>query len=174
VDPLEKIPTTLHGGETLYVAEIIITDFLPSTHTLAYLFAHSTPLTVAAEALGSGLGWSLTVPAANTVQWPSGPIAFAGYATATDTGAKVTAVDRGTIRITASPTYVSWAKTALTAVEAAIAGRADDAQTNFTLGDMAIGFMSLDALIKARQWLKAEVRKDGANRPRRIMLSRFS
>ncbi len=173
MDPLELLPDTLHGGETLYVASIVVTDFVPATHTLSYMFAHSTPLTVAAAALEDGTGWSLTVPATETVKWPTGPISFTAMVTA-ESDDRVTAVDSGAIRVTASPLFVSWAKTALDAVEAQIQGRASSDQQSMSLGDMSVGFMSMKALLESRQWLRNEVRKDSSNRPRRIILARFT
>ena len=171
MDPLELLPTSLHGGETISV-DVVVSGFLPSTHSLAYHFASATPLTVAAVATEDGTGWTLTVPAASTLAWPSGSLAFIGMATAT-TGGIATAVDVGSIRITASPLFVSWAKTALAAVEAAIEGRATDGQNNMAIGDMSVGFMSIDSLLKVREFLQAEVRKQGANRRSRIMRARF-
>ena len=171
MDPLNILPTTLFGGETL-VEEITVDGYTPATHTLAYHFALTTALTVAAVANGTGTGWTLTVTAAQTVLWPSGSLAFIGYATAT-TGGRVTAVDTGAIQVTASPAFTSWAKTALAAIEAAIAGRASVDQTNFTIGDMTVGLMSFEALTKARDWLKSEAMKDGSNRTARIIRTVF-
>jgi len=39
---------------------------------------------------------------------------------------------------------------------------------------MSVGFMSMKALLESRQWLRNEVRKDSSNRPRRIILARFT
>ncbi len=171
MDPLEILPTAIHGGETIAV-DIVVSGFLPATHTLAYHFAAAVPVTVAAVANTAGTGWTLAVPTATTVTWPSGSLSFVGMVTAI-AGGVVTAVDAGAIRVTASPLFVSWAKNALTAVQAVIEGRATDGQINMTIGGMNVGFMSLDSLIKAREFLQAEVRKQGANRQSRIMRARF-
>lgn len=172
MEPLELLPTTLQGGETLYVESIVIDDATPATHALSYIFAAKTSATVAGVALEDGTGWSLTVPAATTLTWPSSRIAFTGYTTAI-TGGRVIAVDHGVIAVTASPAYVSWASTVLAAVDAAIAGRATDAQLSVTIGDMSVSKMTLESLFKARDWLAAEVRKDTANKMPRIIRARF-
>lgn len=170
MDPLSVLPISAYGGETIY-AEITIDGYLPADYTLSYSFAADVPVTITAEADGD-TGWTLTVPAATTLAWRSGFVGFSGLATA-KVGGRVTAVDSGSIRITASPLYVSWAKTALAAVEAAIAGRASSDQVSFTIGDMSVGLMPMESLIKTRDWLYSEAQKDGGNRMRRVILSVF-
>ena len=172
MEPLNLMPGTLYGGESIVISDILIPEFTPATHALVYHFSDSTGATVTATANNAGTGWNLSVPPATTLTWKSGSLAFIAYATASS-GGRVTAVDSGAIMVTAAPSYTSWAKTALTAVEAAIAGRATDGQTNFAIGDMSVGLMSFDQLMKAQQWLKAEVAEDGSNRPIRIMRTRF-
>ena len=171
MDPLNILPTTLYGGETI-VESITVNGYTPATHTLSYHFALTTALTVAAVANSGGTGWDLTVTAAQTVLWPSGSLAFMAYATAS-TGGRVTVVDAGAIQVTASPAFTSWAKTALAAVEAKIAGRASEDQTNFSIGDISVGLMSFEALTKARDWLKTEASKDGSNRVARVIRTVF-
>ncbi len=173
MEPLALLPTTLHGGETIAV-EIIVSGYLPSTHTLAYQFTHSTALTVTATANEEGTGWKLTVPATETVKWAAGLMRFVGMATRTSDSV-VTAVDEGSMAVTVSPFFVAWATTALAAVEAAITGRATDAQKRVGMGDLTVEGMTLDELIKARVWLQAESRKaQRGGTPKRIILSRFT
>ncbi len=173
MDPLELLPTTLHGGETIAV-EIIVSGYLPSTHTLAYQFTHSSALTVTAAANQAGTGWNLIVPATETVKWAGGLMRFVGLATRT-ADSVVTAVDEGSIAITVSPFFVAWATTALAAIEAAITGRATDAQKRVGVGDLTVEGMTLDELMKARIWLQAESRKaQRGGTPKRIILSRFT
>lgn len=168
---LGALPDTLYAGETLAVASIIVPGFLPATASLSYTFAAPTAQTVAGVALGSGLGWSLTQTAANTLLWPAGGLHFIAYATVSGV---VSCVDAGFVNVQASPTQAaSWYVTALAAVEAVIEGRASSSQQNFTLGDMSVGYLPLDQLIKYRAWLQAEVKQRGPNRVKRRLLSRF-
>lgn len=179
---LAFLPQRLTSGETIYIAadngkanaeDIIVTGYLPSTHTLQYQFAGTSALSVDGVANGAATGWTLTVTAAQTLLWRGGTIPFVGFATKTANG-MVTAIDQGSIAVTASPLTASWATTALAAVEAKIEGRASSDQESFTLGDMAVKFMAIDELVKLRDWLRAEVKRNGPSRIKRIIRTRFT
>ena len=169
-EALELLPGRIHGGETIKVS-ITISGYIPATHTLSYHFAAAVATTV--PATENGLGWTLTVPADTTVQWGSGHVPFVGMATAKDTDAIVTAVDEGRILVTASPAFTAWANTALVAIEAAILDRATDAQSNMAIGDMSIGHMRVDELIKMRDWLKSEVIRQRQGSVLKILRGRY-
>jgi hypothetical protein len=167
------LPDELVAGTTLQVDSIVLSDATPLTHTLAYSFAGSSVDTVSAVALNDNSGWSLTVPPATTQTWPAGDLQAVAYLTRTSDGL-VTAPDFGTIRIQGSPSYSSWAATALAAVQAAIQGQASSAQLSFSIGDMQVSNMPIKDLIEMRDYLKAEVKNETAKRPKRIIRARFA
>lgn len=172
VNQLDFIPSELMGGETIAVT-VEVDGYTPADYTLKYQFAASTPVEIAGVANEDGDGWTITVPAATTAQWPSGVVSFVGFVTASGEGGAVTAVDSGFIRVTASPMYVSWAKTAIASIEAVLANTATSEQASFAIGDMSASKWPPKQLMEFRDALILEVQKSGANRIPRRMLARF-
>ena len=171
VNQLDFIPSELMGGETIAVT-VEVDGYTPvDGYALKYQFAASTPVEITGVA--SGDGWTITVPAATTVQWPSGVVSFVGFVTASGEGGAVTAIDSGFIRVTASPMYVSWAKTAIASIEAVLANTATSEQASFAIGDMSASKWPPKQLMEFRDALILEVQKSGANRIPRRMLARF-
>jgi hypothetical protein len=180
---LGYIPAQVTAGETIWIAaanttratdaDIILSDYTPAGGcSLSYLFAAATPITVAAVANGAETGWTLTVTAAQTLAWRAGSTAFAGQVT--DAAGHVWLVDEGVIVVRASPAAVSTYAAALTAVESAIAEYAANPYGSFTIpGGMTVQYRSIEELINLREFYRAEVSRDSANRARRIIRTEF-
>jgi hypothetical protein len=177
------LPEWIVAGETIWIAaantaqsgeDIILDDtYLPETHTLAYDFAGTTPTTITAAANTGGTGWTLEVSATETVTWRGGAVAFRGKVTDKTTG-RVTTVDVGEIQVKASPLTVSQYAAALAAVEAAIAEYAANPYGSFTVpGGMTVNYRSMDELLALRSFYRAEVARETATRPRRVILGEY-
>jgi len=180
---LEYIPNSIVSGESIWVAaantlgnaaDIVITGYLPTTHTLTYSFHASTPVSVTADANGDNTGWTLDVTGAQTALWYAGRIQFVGMATNTSSG-RITAVDRGAIKVYANPTLASEYASVLTSIDAAIADYADNPFGSISIGpDTNITYRNLDQLIQLRNHYQDLVNRQTASRPCRIIRAKFT
>jgi hypothetical protein len=171
------------AGESIWLAaansaqngeDLIFTDYTPAGgYTLAYQFAASTPISVAASANGDDTGWALTVTGAQTLLWHPGVIRFAGLVTHT-ASARIFAVDEGAIAITASPMATSEYASVLAAIEAAILNFATNPRSSFSVDGMSVNYGSLKELIDLRAVYKAEVASQTGKRIKRIIRTRFT
>jgi hypothetical protein len=83
-------------------------------------------------------------------------------------------VDEGVVVVRASPAAVSTYAAALAAVESAIAEYATNPYGSFTIpGGMTVQYRSIDELLNLREFYRAEVSRDSANRARRIIRTEF-
>lgn len=176
------LPDCVVAGETIWIdatnttqdkADLVFTDYLPTTHTLVYNFAAATPISVTASANSGNTGWTLTVTAAQTLLWKAGLMRFTGLATHTSTS-RVFAVDEGSISVTASPLAVSDYAAALTAIESAISNFATSPNRSFQLGDLSVTYASVEELLALRNFYRFEVSRETGGRIRRIMHTRFN
>jgi hypothetical protein len=177
------LPTQINAGETIWLADantaqgtedIVYSDYTPGDgYTLAYQFASDTPITVDAAANGDDTGWTLTVTAAQTLAWNAGTLAYAGYVTKT-AGGHVTCVDSGTISVTASPLKVSAWKAVVASCDAAIANYAANPYGSIMIDGIQSTYRSLKQLTDLRGYAKSMLAADTANRPRRIIRTRFT
>jgi len=176
------LPARIVAGESIYVAaantlqewagnDITFDDFTPPTATLAYQFAASTPVSVAAVANGGNTGWTLEVPGATTLLWAPGRITFVGIATVSG---RTYAVDEGYIEVAASPLRVSAWVAVLASVDAAIASYAETPRGSISVNGMSVSFRSLSDLTNLRDYIKARLAEDSASRPRRIIRTRLT
>jgi hypothetical protein len=182
-DKLGYLPDSVVAGATIWIAaanpvgelqDITLDSFSPDDgYTLAYQFAADTPISVSAVANGANTGWTLEVTGAQTLLWAPGSLTYAGIVTHTASG-RTFSVDLGTISVNGSPMRVSQWKTALTACDAAIASYAANPHGSFNVGAMSVTYRSLSQLTDLREWLKYMVSLDNANRPRRIVRTRFT
>jgi len=177
------MPQQIVAGESIWISadntlqgmsDIVVSGYLPTTHTLAYQFAATTALTVSASANASNTGWTLEVTGAQTALWYAGVIRFAGFATETSTS-RVTAVDIGAIIVTASPAIESQYQTILDAIDAAIEDYAANPFGSISMGgDVNITYRSLDQLLDLRRFYQAKVDRQTSGRQRRIIRTRFT
>lgn len=184
---LGYIPDRIVAGETIWIAaanttqatnaDIVLTDYLPASYSLAYQFAAATPIAVDAVANGAGTGWTIEVTAAQTLAWKPGRIRFAGYVTALS-GGRVFAVDAGAIEVTASPLATSDWTAVVAACDAAILAQMATGQTSgsFTVDGMSKSFTyrSADDLMTLRAYAQNMADLETGNRPKRIIRSRFT
>lgn len=184
---LGYLPDRIVAGETIWIAaanttqatnaDIILTDYLPASYTLAYQFAAATPISVSAVANGGGTGWTLEVTATQTLAWKPGEIRFAGYVTA-KTGGRVFAVDAGAIAVTASPLATSAWTAVVTACDAAILAQMATGKTSgsFSVDGLSQSFTyrSADELMTLRAYAKNMADLETGNRPKRIIRARFT
>jgi uncharacterized protein (UPF0264 family) len=179
------LPSRVQAGETVWVAaantaqsrvDIVIDGFTPATHTLAYQFAASTPITVSAVTNGS-TGWTLEVSATATLAWKPGTIRFAAYATAI-VGARVFAVDAGTISVDASPLATSAWSAVVSACDAAMLTQAGTGEQSgsFSIDGISKSFTyrSAQDLITLRAYAQNMVEQETAGRMPRVIRSRFT
>ena len=169
--------TYITAGETLS-ATLTRADYPPSTHSLEYRFRHAGG-TFTATCTESGSNYILTVAASVTEDITPGDVLFVGYATVTATSA-VVKIDSGSIKVYANPVKETTNARALRAIRARIEGRATDDQLTLSLGDVTLGYMKMDELIKAESLFarrvagemeKAVVAAGGPSRRR--ILTRF-
>ena len=181
---LGHIPADIVSGETIWIsaanttqdtnADIVLADYTPAGgYTLAYKFAASTPISVAAAANGDDSGWTLEVTAAQTLLWKAGTIRFAGYVTHTSTG-RIFAVDAGTIRVTASPMATSSWSAVVTACDAAIATYAANPHGSFSVDGMSVTYRSLSQLLDLRTYAQSMTEQETGTRGKRIIRTRFT
>jgi len=182
MDNLGHIPSRIVAGETIWIAaantlqsrdDIVLTDYLPTTHTLAYKFAANTPATIAGVANGDNTGWTLEVPAATTLAWKPTRINFAGFVTNATTG-RVTAIDAGIVTVDPSPLATSDWTAVVTACDAAILKFAASPHGSFSIGDMTVTYRSLSQLTELRAYAKTMEQAETGQRPKRIMRTRFT
>jgi hypothetical protein len=178
-----NLPQTITAGETLWIAaantlqdrdDITIDDVTPAGgYTLAYQFAASTPLSVAAVANGANTGWTLEVTGAQTLTWAPGVVAYTGIATHTASG-RTFAVERGSILVAASPLRVSSWAAVLVAIDAAIASYAANPNGSISMEGMSITYRNLAQLTELRDYANYRLQQDTSNRPVRIIRTRFN
>jgi len=175
------MPSRVQAGESIWIAaantaqgraDITFDGYLPADYSLAYHFAASTPIAVAAVANTGGTGWTLDVTGAQTLAWAPGRLPFAAYATHTASG-RVFAVDGGTMTVDASPLRVSAWTAVVTACDAAILQYAGNPHGNFSADGMSFSFRSLADLTNLRDYASARAAQDSASRPCRIIRARF-
>ena len=180
---LGYIPTSIICGESIWISaantiqsgkDIILADYSPASgYTLAYQFASSTPLSVAAVANDDDSGWTLEVTGAQTLAWSPAVIAYAGIVTHTATG-RTFSVDSGTITANASPLRVSSWVAVLATVDAAIASYASNPNGSFTVDGMSVSYRSMSDLIALRDYVSFRLSQDTASKSRRIIRTRFT
>jgi hypothetical protein len=171
MEQLGILPVEIVGGES--ITKVISIDGRSSADgwALKYVFSDKDTTQVTCTSGDAG-AFNLFVPFDITVKWPGGVIRFVAYVSKDTT---TEAVDAGGISVTASPLAPkSWAQAALDAVEAVIAGVASSAQASMSIDGIAITQRSPEQLIELRNWLRAEARLAGANRPRRIIRTSFT
>lgn len=177
------LPSRIVAGESIWLAadnsaqdgeDLIFTDYTPAGgYTLAYQFAASIPISIAATANSGNTGWTLIVTGAQTLLWRPGVIRFAGLVTHT-ASARIFAVDEGAISVTASPMATSEYASVLTAIEAAILNYATNPSSSFSLDGMSINYGSLKELLDLRAVYKAEVARQTGKRIKRVIRTRFT
>ena len=176
------MPARIIAGESIWIAaanavqssaDLTFDNFTPAGgYTLAYRFASATPATVEATANGANTGWTIDVPAATTLAWKAGAIAFAGVVTHTETS-RVFAVDEGSIAVTASPLATSSWTAVVAACDAALLTYAGGA-SSFTLGDMSYTYRSMEQLLMLRDYAQARANEETGGRQKRIIRTRFT
>jgi hypothetical protein len=176
------IPESIVAGESIWLSEsnstqgaedITYADYTPAGgYALAYDFAASTPITVAATPNGANTGWALEVTPVQTLLWKSGQLSFAGYVTHTATGRKF-AVDAGYISVTASPLSVSQWSSVVAACDKAILESGSSGYTSFSVAGVNATFKSTADIIALRDYARTMERQESGNRLRRIIRSKF-
>ena len=167
------MPDALTPGETVEET-VTLVDYSPDdSYTLAYRFAAATPITVAGVDDGDG-GWTVTLTASQTLLFGRGDMAFDALVTLAGV---VTAVDRGTINVYASPLATSQWTAVLTSVDAAIAAQAVTGNISGSFGidgmNQSYTYRNRDELLSLRAFCIREIARDkGVARPYRI-LSRY-
>lgn len=183
---LGYMPERIVAGETIWISssnttqstngDIILTDYLPASYSLAYQFAAATPISVSAVTNG-GTGWTLEVTSAQTLVWKAGVIRFAGYVTAL-TGGRVFAVDAGTIAVTASPLATSSWTAIVAACDAAILAQmaTGEQSGSFSVDGMSKSFTyrSADELRTLRAYAQSMAESETGARAKRIIRARFT
>lgn len=170
MEQLGILPLAIIGGESITKTIMVNLHSSDDGWELKYVFSDTPVTQIICTAADNG-AFTLTVPGANTIPWPSGVIRYVAYATK---AVIIEAVDAGAIDVTASPLAPpSWAAAALTAVEATLAGTATSDQASMSIDGMNLSRRSPEQLITLRNWLRAEARLAGANRPRRVIRSTF-
>ena len=176
------LPHRIVGGESIWISaenttqtatDITFTDYTPADgYTLSYQFAAPTPVTVVAVANSGDTGWTLDVTGAQTLSWVPAAITFAGIVTHTATG-RTFAVDGGVVYVDSSPLRVSPWVEVLASVDAAIATYAANPNGSFTVDGMSVTYRSLKQLTDLRDYVNYRMQQDSADRPRRVIKSRF-
>jgi len=180
---LGHIPASIVAGESIWIAtantgqasaDITIDGYTPAAgYTLAYQFAATTPVSVAAVANNDQTGWTLDVSGAVTLTWGPGRVAFAGIVTHTATQ-RSAAIDSGGIMVTASPMRVSQWQAVVAAIDAAMLTVAAQPHGSISIGGMSASYRSADDLTRLRDYAVGRLRADtGLRMPSRI-LSRFT
>ena len=178
------IPDSIVAGETIWIAaanttqatnaDIVFANYTPADgYTLAYQFAATTPITVAAAANGADTGWTLEVTAAQTLTWKAGTINFAGYVTHTESTRKH-AVDAGAISVAASPLATSSWTAIVTACDAAILAFAGNPNKTLSVDGMSIAYRSMDDLRNLRHYAQYMAEQETGGRMKRIIRTRFT
>jgi len=180
---LGYLPSRIVGGASIWIAaantiqgaaDIILSDYTPAAgYTLAYQFAAPSPITVAAAANGANTGWTLDVTGAQTLIWSPAAVPFAGIVTHTATS-RTFAVDGGAVAVEGSPLRVSAWVAVLASVDAAIASYATSPHGSIAVDGMSVTYRSLQQLTDLRDYANYRLRQDSANRPKRIIRSRFT
>lgn len=157
-------PSNLIAGDT-WSWGIIDTDRSPAAGwSLALRFSGATnfALTVATNVAGDG--WDVSYSA--TLSAAVAPGRYEWFARAT-LGATVQTIARGEVTIAPNISTVgidgrSNSRIALEAIEAMIAGRASAAQKQYEIAGRKVEFFSLEDLLKARDRLRIDVRREDA------------
>jgi len=180
---LGYIPASIVGGESIWIAaanvaqdrtDIIIDGFTPADgYTLAYQFAASTPVSVAAVANGDSTGWTLDVTGTVTLAWGPGRIPFVGIVTHT-TPARSHVVDQGGVYVNPSPMRVSAWTAVVAAIDAAMLTAAATPNGSISIDGMSVSYRGVSDLTSLRNYASEQPRKDtGRHSPGRI-LTRFA
>jgi hypothetical protein len=177
------MPERIVAGQTIWIAaantvqggaDIDIDGFTPAAgYTLAYQFAASTPVSVAAAANGANTGWTLEVTGAQTLLWTAGRLPYTAMVTHTAT-TRTYPVDAGTITVDASPMRVSSWVAVVASVDAAIASYAANPNGSIAMEGFSVTYRSLSQLTDLRDYATYRLQQDTASRPARIIRARFT
>jgi len=172
METLGYLPTSLVAGESINVDDILINGYTPASWTLTYEFAASAPSTATATQNDAATGWDLAVTAATTLAWAGGSVQYAGFVEHSD-GRKI-AVDYGTIQVAASPLRVSSWVAVIAAIDAAMLTVGTHGAGSIAIDGMTVSYKSATDLINLREYAQQQLRRDTANRQKRIIRSRFT
>jgi hypothetical protein len=165
-EPLSDFPETIRAGDTVKVKRSDIgTDYPNSTYTAKFearCFDHKVDtITITATAVNSDYLFTFTSTA--TANYHVGEWAF--IVTVTDGTNRVT-VDEGTFKVlqdipTDSSTDTrSHARIVLDKIETLLEGKADADVQNYSINNRSLTKMSVDELLKWRDYYKAEVLRE--------------
>ena len=152
-------PGRIFSGAT-NTATISIPGYSSNDYTLTYSFISDKKKFDVACTSGDGGAFEFELTEQQGRLLPGGRYSYFGYAS---DGSSKHIVDRGSITVVADPEYISWAQKALTAIEAIIAGRADNDQRTTQIGEVQLQHMPPDKLIQWRGYLRAEVKDEMRN-----------
>jgi hypothetical protein len=176
------IPAQVTGGESIWIAadntaqssrDISFGNYSPENgYTLAYQFATNPPTAVDAQPTTDEKGWTLDVTGAATLSWNPGRIPFAGIVTHTATG-RTFVVDQGGVYVNPSPLRVSSWQAVLAAIDAAMLTVGSEPNSSISVDGMSVSYRGANDLLRLRDYVEQQLRKDtGRTMPRRI-LSRY-
>jgi hypothetical protein len=176
------MPARIIGGESIirdadHGGIVTFAGYTPADgYALVYQFAAaSTPFSVSGVASDDDTGWTIEITGAQTLPLQPGILPFAAFATITvDDVDRQYLVDAGTIEVTASPLRVSSWQAVLASVDAAIAEFATTPQGSVTVDGMSVSYRSMTDLIRLREYILSQLRKDTARRNPAIIRSRYA
>lgn len=146
----------IYSGAT-NAATVAIPDYSSDDYTLTYTFiGDRRKFDVVCTAADNG-AYEFALTDQQSRLLPGGDYTYFGYAA--DATTKNIA-DRGSITVVADPSHVSFAQKALAAIEAIIAGRADNDQRTTQIGEVQLQHMPPDKLIQWRGYFRAEVKDE--------------
>jgi hypothetical protein len=165
-EPLSDFPETIRAGDTVKVKRSDIgTDYPNSTYTAKFearCFDHKVD-TITITATADNSDYLFTFTSTATANYHVGEWAF--IVTVTDGTNRVT-VDEGTFKVlqdipTDSSTDTrSHARIVLDKIETLLEGKADADVQNYSINNRSLTKMSVDELLKWRDYYKAEVLRE--------------
>lgn len=164
-EPLSDFPETIRAGDTVKVKRSDIgRDYPNTTYTAKFearcLIHHSDAISITATADGDD--YLFTFPATATANYHTNEFTF--IVTVTDGTDRVT-VDEGTITILQNipadnSDARSHAQLMLDKIETLLQGKADADVQNYSINNRSLTKMSIDELLKWRDYYKAEVLRE--------------
>jgi hypothetical protein len=151
-EQLNRLPTEIIAGESISID----TGISSTGSTLIYSFAAKVPFSVTCSAPSPATTWQLILTPVQTLQLGRGSIRFAGMKTNTTSGL-VTAVDSGTISVTASPLAVSEYTAYLAAVTAALNAWGSNPNSRVKVGEIEINYKDKDDLISLQEYFRSQI-----------------
>lgn len=157
-------PSNLIAGD-IWSWGIVDTDRSPANGwSLEFRFSGATNFAVTVATNTAGNGWDVSYAAASSAGVTPGRYEWFARATLSTT---VQTIARGEVTIAPNITAVgidgrSNSRIALEAIEAMIAGRASSAQKQYEIVGRKVEFFSLGELLKARDKLRIDVKREDA------------